>query len=107
MSKVNNHHLNHLTYEKHIEVSVPFHPHPFYRLQHPQMAIDQQLHTSTAMPVKGRQGWMGNQHLPFGEFTSGKVNRGWLKRYDIPFIVRFSGAKEKLAYDLTEAAGPD
>ena len=73
----------------------------------PQMAIDQQLHTSTAMPVKGRQGWMVNQHLSFGEFTSGKVNRGWLKRYDIPFIVRFSGAKEKLAYDLTEAAGPD
>ena len=71
----------------------------------PQMAVDQQLQASTAMPVKGRQGWMVNQHLSFGEFTTGQVKRGWLKSYDIPFIVRFSGAKEKLAYDLADGEG--
>lgn len=71
----------------------------------PQMAVDNQLQSATAMPVKGRQGWMLNQRLSFGEFTTGKVKRGWLKSYDIPFIVRFSGAKEKLAYDLTDGEG--
>lgn len=71
----------------------------------PQMAVDNQLQSSSAMPVKGRQGWMVNQRLSFGEFASSKVKRGWLKSYDIPFIVRFSGAKEKLAYDLTDGEG--
>lgn len=71
----------------------------------PQMAVDNELQSSTAMSVKGRQGWMLNQHLSFGEFTTGKVKRGWLKSYDIPFIVRFSGAKEKLSYDLTDSGG--
>lgn len=71
----------------------------------PQMAVDNELQTAAPMPVKGRQGWMLNQTLSFGEFTTGKVKRGWLKSYDIPFIVRFSGAKEKLAYDISDGQG--
>ena len=71
----------------------------------PKMAVDTQLQTTPALAVKGRQGWMLNQHLSFGEFTTGKVQRGWLKSYDIPFIVRFSGAKEKLAYTLSNGEG--
>ncbi len=71
----------------------------------PQMALDGPLQTIDAMPVKGRQGWMLNQHLSFGEFSTGKVQRGWLRSYDIPFIIRFSGAKEKLSYTMSDARG--
>ena len=71
----------------------------------PQMAIDQQLQNANALSVKGRQGWMLNQHLSFGEFATGKVHRGWLKSYDIPFIVRFSGSKEKLSYTMQDGEG--
>ncbi|HET6564051.1 MAG TPA: hypothetical protein VFG52_01455, partial [Xanthomonadales bacterium] len=58
-----------------------------------------------AMPVSGRQGWLVNQQLRFGEFTSGPVKRGWTFGYNIPFIVRFSGAREKLGFSVQDASG--
>lgn len=57
---------------------------------------------STIYPVKGRQGWLLNQHLSFGPYRSGKVHRGWTESYDIPLVVRFQGAKEKLRFELSD-----
>jgi hypothetical protein len=51
-----------------------------------------------AMPVKGRNGWQIGQVIAYGGYTTDKVRRGWTKGYDIPFIVRFQGAKEKLSF---------
>jgi hypothetical protein len=51
-----------------------------------------------AMPVKGRNGWQIGQVIAYGDYTTDKVRRGWTKGYDIPFIVRFQGAKEKLSF---------
>ena len=72
----------------------------------PYMQVDPQLSTQAqALPVLGRQGWLIKQQLQFGEFTSGPVRRSWTTGYNIPFIVRFSGAKEKLGFSLQDSAG--
>jgi len=72
----------------------------------PQISVHEDLKTDAAVyEVKGRQGWLVNQRLSFGEFQTGKVNRSWTKGYDFPFIVRFTGAKEKLSYSLQDAVG--
>ena len=69
------------------------------------MMVDDSLQSgSDAYSVKGRQGWMLNQHLSFGSYQSGKVRRGWTQSYDIPFIVRFQGAKEKLNFEFDDPA---
>ncbi len=62
-----------------------------------EIAIDPAL-KAEAMPVKGRNGWQIGQVISYGGFTTDKVRRGWTKGYDIPFIVRFQGAKEKLSF---------
>lgn len=56
--------------------------------------------------VKGRNGWMINQRLHFGPFETGKVKRGWVKGYNVPLILEFSGAKEKLQFELFENGQP-
>ena len=67
----------------------------------PQIGVDDRLQDNTSLyEVEGRNGWLVNQHLSFGEFQSGKVNRSWTKGYDLPFIIRFTGAKEKLSFTL-------
>ena len=72
----------------------------------PNMQVDPNLSASTqAMPVSGRQGWLVNQQLAFGGFSSGPVKRSWTTGYNIPFIVRFSGAKEKLGFPVSNPAG--
>jgi len=72
----------------------------------PFMQIDPALSRSAeAMPVSGRQGWLINQQLSFGEFQSGPVKRSWTTGYNIPFVVRFSGAKEKLGFTVRDASG--
>jgi len=72
----------------------------------PYMQVDQGLAAAAdAMPVQGREGWLINQQLAFGSFTTGPVKRGWTKGYNIPFIVRFSGAKEKLGFSLRNGSG--
>lgn len=72
----------------------------------PQMLVDQRLQgESMAYEVNGRNGWLINQHLSFGPYRSGKVDRGWTKGYDFPFIVRFTGAKEKLSFTLQDGQG--
>jgi hypothetical protein len=72
----------------------------------PYMQVDPALSSSAeAMPVAGRQGWLINQQLQFGEFQSGPVKRSWTTGYNIPFVVRFSGAKEKLGFSVRNSSG--
>ena len=53
---------------------------------------------ATSYPVKGRQGFQIGQVLSFGDYHTSKVQRGWTKSYEIPFVVKFSGAREKLGF---------
>ncbi|ACU63774.1 hypothetical protein Cpin_6370 [Chitinophaga pinensis DSM 2588] len=38
---------------------------------------DQFSSVSTRYPVKGAQGWMVNQHLSFGDYSTSRIKRGW------------------------------
>lgn len=72
----------------------------------PEMLVNKNLQEeSMVYEVNGRNGWLVNQHLSFGEYQSEKVNRSWTKGYDYPFIVRFIGAKEKLSFLLKDEQG--
>jgi hypothetical protein len=62
-----------------------------------EVAIDPNL-SAPAMTVKGRNGLQIGQVIRYGDYTTDKVRRGWTKGYDVPFIVRFQGAKEKLSF---------
>lgn len=62
-----------------------------------EIAVDPALNAE-AMAVKGRNGLQIGQIIRYGEYTTDKVRRGWTKGYDIPFILRFRGAKEKLSF---------
>jgi len=53
---------------------------------------------STRYTVSGKQGWMINQVVRFGDYSTSRIRRGWTVKYDIPFILRFQGASEKLSY---------
>ncbi|MGK2926963.1 MAG: hypothetical protein ACSLE2_15220 [Lysobacterales bacterium] len=72
----------------------------------PQMRVDPALESAaTAYPVQGRSSWLLNQQLRFGEFSAGPVSRGWTKGYDYPFIIRFTGAREKLRFPVDDGMG--
>ena len=63
----------------------------------PEVVVDPSL-DAVRMPVKGRNGLQIGQVIRYGAYTTGKVRRGWTKGYDVPFIVRFQKAQEKLSY---------
>ena len=63
----------------------------------PEIAVDPSL-SAEAMAVKGRNGLQIGQVIRYGDYTTDKVRRGWTKGYDVPFIIRFQGAKEKLSF---------
>lgn len=69
----------------------------FFACKTPEIAVDPSLH-APGMTVKGRNGFRIGQVLGYGEFTTGKVRRGWMQGYDVPFLIRFRGAKEKMSY---------
>jgi len=72
----------------------------------PEMMLDNRMQdNSTLYEVQGRNGWLVNQKLSFGDFKTTKVHRTWTKGYDFPFIIRFTGAKEKLSYTLQDGQG--
>lgn len=62
---------------------------------------DADKHQSIIVPVKGRQGLLINQKLSFGDFKAFDVKRGWIKTYNMPFVVAFSGASEKISFRVT------
>jgi hypothetical protein len=51
-----------------------------------------------AMSVKGRNGLQIGQVIRYGEYRTDKVRRGWTGSYDVPFRLRFRGAKEKMSF---------
>jgi hypothetical protein len=63
----------------------------------PKPTIDSRL-KRYEMKVKGRQGWQIGQRIRYGKYETGKVQRSWLKSYDIPFFIRFKGAGEKFSF---------
>lgn len=70
------------------------------------MQLDSSLaQHATAMPVTGKQGWQLNQVLSFGGFHTGKVERGWTFSYEVPFILTFQGAREKLGFQQFDGSG--
>lgn len=70
------------------------------------MRVDPALESvATAYTVQGRSGWLLDQRLRFGEFSAGPVSRGWTKGYDYPFIIRFTGAREKLRFPVSDGLG--
>jgi hypothetical protein len=70
----------------------------------PEVALDPSL-TEPAMRVKGRNGFLIGQVIQYGEYRTEPVRRGWTQSYDVPFFVRFQGAKEKLSYTQIEPHG--
>jgi hypothetical protein len=58
-----------------------------------------------AMVVKGRNGFQIGQTIKYGNYTTGKVRRGWTQGYDLPFTLRFQKAKEKLSYTQYDPEG--
>jgi hypothetical protein len=45
----------------------------------PHLAVEGLETEKETYDVKGRQGWLLNQHLSFGSYQSSKVNRSWTK----------------------------
>ena len=69
-----------------------------------EIAFDNSMNAQP-MPVKGRNGLQIGQVIRYGEYKTDKVRRGWTKSYDVPFVVRFRGAKEKLSFTQFGPAG--
>jgi len=65
----------------------------------PNIIVSDNLKTNTTvMDAKGRQGLQFNQVITFGDYSTSKVKRGWTAGYDVSFVTRFKGAKEKLNF---------
>lgn len=71
----------------------------FFGCTTPNIIFDKNLtEHASPMPVKGRQGFQIGQVIQYGAYKTSKVKRGWTRSYDIPFVVNFRGAKEKLHF---------
>ena len=65
----------------------------------PDLVLNNDLKEKTeVMQVKGKQGFRIKQVISYGEFETSKVKRSWTTSYNIPLIVTFKGAKQKLSY---------
>lgn len=69
-----------------------------------EVAVNPDL-KAEAMAVKGRNGLQIGQVIRYGNYTTGKVRRGWTQSYDLPFVLRFQGAKEKMSFTQYGADG--
>ena len=65
----------------------------------PNLLVSSELKSNTSVyDVKGRQGWQFNQVIRYGDYFSSKVKRGWTTKVEIPFVVKFKTASEKLSF---------
>ncbi|WKN33862.1 hypothetical protein PZB74_11055 [Porifericola rhodea] len=72
----------------------------------PQMLLQEPLAGQEAMLVKGRQGWLLNQRLSFGEYKTEKIDRGWTFSYGIDlFLTELQGAQQKFSFSIENADG--
>lgn len=63
------------------------------------------MENSSVYKARGKNGWQINQVISFGEYKTGKIKRGWTFSYDIPFILSFKGAKEKMDFQQLDYKG--
>lgn len=71
----------------------------FMSCKTPDLLLSPELKRDTvSYEVRGRQGLMINQVLSFGPFKTSRVKRGWTQSYDIPFVLRFQGSKERFSF---------
>lgn len=70
----------------------------------PEITLDPAL-TARAMNVKGRNGFQIGQLIRYGGYHTDRVRRGWTKGYDIPFVLRFQKAQEKMSFTQFEPGG--
>lgn len=73
----------------------------------PQMLLQEPLASeATPMPVKGRQGWLINQRLSFGNYQTDRVQRGWTFSYGIDlFLTELQGAQQKFSFTIEDERG--
>lgn len=70
----------------------------------PSVLMDDSLKQNASIyPVKGRMGLQIRQKVSFGPYHTSPVKRSWIASYNIPFIIRFSGAKEKLSFNISDS----
>ncbi len=65
----------------------------------PNLLLSPELKSNTTVfDVKGRQGWQFNQVISYGDYSTSKIKRGWTTKVEIPFVVKFKNAHEKLSF---------
>jgi len=70
----------------------------------PSVLLNQNLVSNADIyNVDGRMGLQIKQKVNFGPYSTGVIKRGWISSYNIPFIIRFSGAKEKIFFSLSDS----
>ncbi len=65
----------------------------------PNMLVSEDLKSETSvLDVKGKQGWGFNQDIKFGDYTTSKIKRGWVKGSETNFFIRFQKAEQKMSF---------
>jgi hypothetical protein len=65
----------------------------------PNILVSTDLKSNTSVfDVKGRQGWQFNQVITYGDYSTSKIKRSWTTKIEIPFVVKFQNANEKLSF---------
>ena len=65
----------------------------------PNILVSPELKSNTSVfDVKGRQGWQFNQVITYGDYSTSKIKRGWTSKLEIPFVIKFKSANEKLSF---------
>jgi hypothetical protein len=59
---------------------------------------DQFSSQATRYPVKGAQGWLVNQQLSFGDYSTSRIKRGWHISSGIPYNNGFISAQDALLH---------
>lgn len=76
----------------------------FVGCKSPNLLLSPDLKTNTSVfDVKGVQGFQFKQVITYGDYFTSKVKRSWTVRTEIPFIIKFEKAHEKLSFVQTTA----
>ncbi len=65
----------------------------------PNMLVSEDLKSAASVfDVKGKQGWNFNQDIKFGDYSTSKIKRGWVKGSETNFFIRFQKAEQKMSF---------
>ncbi|MCX7651057.1 MAG: hypothetical protein N2050_10985 [Flavobacteriales bacterium] len=71
------------------------------RTQHAWIRFDQASDFEVYQPAR-RQAWPFSRSMPYDrDFKVSKIFRSWTTAYQFPFVVVFSGAKEKFRFEIS------